>query len=201
MSPHSHSKNRRTVIIALVVTVAMFGFGFALVPLYNVFCEWAGINGKTGPKYVLSSGELEADLSRVVKVQFVTQNNEAMPWHFKPDVTQVAVHPGEVVQVDFRVFNPTDQAMVAQAVPSLSPNEGTDYFHKVECFCFTQQRLQAGEEAAMPLRFVVDKALPEHLTKLTLSYTLFDQTENQTVTAGTETPPLNADANVKPQTL
>jgi len=175
MSSQSQSKNKRTVLIALGVVVAMFGFGFALVPLYNVFCELTGINGKTGPKYVLQSGELDADLTRVIKVQFVTQNNDSMPWYFKPEITQVEVHPGEVMQVDFIARNPTSIDMVAQAVPSLSPNEGTDYFHKVECFCFTQQALKAGEETRMPLRFVVDKDLPEYLTKLTLSYTLFDQ--------------------------
>ena len=177
MSGQSGSKNKRTVLMALVVVAGMFGFGFALVPLYNVFCELTGINGKTGPKYVLQSGELDTDLTRLVKVQFVTQNNEAMPWHFKPEISQVEVHPGEMMQVDFIARNPTSRDMVAQAVPSLSPNEGTDFFHKVECFCFTQQTLKAGEEARMPLRFVVDKDLPEYLTKLTLSYTLFDQPE------------------------
>ncbi|WP_250656100.1 cytochrome c oxidase assembly protein [Alkalimarinus coralli] len=175
MNGQPQSKNKRTVLLALGVVVGMFGFGFALVPLYNVFCELTGINGKTGPKYVLQSGELEADLTRVIKVQFVTQNNEAMPWHFKPAITQVEVHPGELMQVEFIARNPTSQDMVAQAVPSLSPNEGTDYFHKIECFCFTRQALKAGEETRMPLRFVVDKDLPEYLTKLTLSYTLFDQ--------------------------
>jgi cytochrome c oxidase assembly protein subunit 11 len=173
-----NKKSKRTVIIALVVTVGMFGFGFALVPLYNVLCDIAGLNGKTGPKYVLQSGELEADLSRLVKVQFITSNNENMSWHFKPEVTQVEVHPGELMQVDFLVSNPTQHNMLAQAVPSLSPSEGADYFHKVECFCFTQQTLQAGEEARMPLRFVIDKDLPKHLAKLTLSYTLFDLTNS-----------------------
>ncbi len=182
MSQHSQSKNKRTVGIALAVVVGMFGFGFALVPLYDVFCELTGINGKTGPKYVLQEGELEIDLTRVVKVQFVTQNNENMPWHFKPEMSQVEVHPGELMQVDFIAYNPTNKDMVAQAVPSLSPNEGTEYFHKIECFCFTQQVLKAGEKTRMPLRFVVDKDLPVYLTKLTLSYTIFDQSrfENKT---------------------
>lgn len=179
MNSQFQSKNKRTVFVALGVVVGMFGFGFALVPLYNVFCELTGINGKTGPKYVLQSGELDTDLTRVIKVQFVTQNNDSMPWHFKPEMTQIDVHPGEVVEVDFIAHNPTANDMVAQAVPSLSPNEGTDYFHKVECFCFTQQALKAGEETRMPLRFVVDKELPEYLTKLTLSYTLFDQPDAQ----------------------
>lgn len=172
------NKNKRTVTIALVVTLGMFGFGFALVPLYDVLCDIAGLNGKTGPKYVLPSGEVETDFSRQIKVQFITSNNESMSWHFKPEVTQVEVHPGEIMQVDFIVSNPTQHTMLAQAVPSLSPSEGADYFHKVECFCFTQQSLEAGEDAIMPLRFVIDKDLPKHLTKLTLSYTLFDLTNS-----------------------
>ena len=173
-------EHKKTVTKLLLAVVCMFGFGFALVPLYDVFCDITGINGKTKGRYELSDAKsMTIDEKRLVRVQFTTSNNENMPGEFRPVVSEIKVHPGELISVDFFARNPTDKHMVAQAVPSLSPNEGTDYFYKVECFCFTQQALKAGEETRMPLRFVVDKDLPEYLTKLTLSYTLFDQPDAQ----------------------
>ena len=169
---------KKTVYKSLFAVVAMFGFGFAMVPLYDVFCDITGLNGKTSGRYEASRAEQHiVDATRQVRVQFVTQNNENMPWEFRPVDYQVAVNPGAMIAVDFYARNPTNKVMVAQAVPSLSPSEGTDFFHKTECFCFNRQVLQPGEEVLMPLRFVVDEALPAHLGTLTLSYTLFDQTE------------------------
>ena len=98
-----------------------------------------------------------------------------MTWKFRPVVRSVQVHPGESVTINYYAENPTDQPMVGQAVPSLAPSEGTLFFHKTECFCFNQQPLEAGESVEMPLIFIVDRDLPEHITKLTLSYTLYDQ--------------------------
>ena len=170
--------NKRTVYKSLFAVVAMFGFGFAMVPLYDVFCDITGLNGKTAGRYEASKVQDHVvDSNRKVRVQFVTQNNENMPWEFRPVDYQVNVNPGAMIAVDFYARNPTNKPMVAQAVPSLSPSEGTDFFHKTECFCFNRQVLKPGEEVLMPLRFVVDEALPKHLGTLTLSYTLFDQTE------------------------
>ena len=160
--------------------VGMFAFGFALVPLYDVFCEITGINGKTGGRYE-ASAETDADVTRTVQVQFLAQNGPGMPWTFRPVTRSIEVHPGEPVTVNFYAENATAEAMVGQAVPSLSPSEGTLYFHKTECFCFTQQPLEAGESVEMPLVFIVDQALPEHITKLTLSYTLYDQSKQAKV--------------------
>jgi cytochrome c oxidase assembly protein subunit 11 len=174
----SNQANRRTVIKSLFAVCAMFAFGFAMVPLYDVFCDITGLNGKTsGPYDEQLVKTHQVDENRKVRVQFVTQNNEGMPWEFRPVEYQVKVNPGRMIAVDFYARNPTGKPMVAQAVPSLSPSEGTDYFHKTECFCFNRQVLAPGEEVLMPLRFVVDEELPEHLQTLTLSYTLFDQTE------------------------
>lgn len=168
--------HKKTVTKLLLAVVCMFGFGFALVPLYDVFCDITGINGKTKGRYELSDDKrMTIDESRLVRVQFTTSNNENMPWEFRPVVSEIKVHPGELISVDFFARNPTDKHMVAQAVPSLSPSQGIDYFHKTECFCFNQQALGPREEVLMPLRFVVDKALPQELRVLTLSYTLFDQ--------------------------
>ncbi len=172
---NAQMNHRRTVIKSVLIVLGMFGFGFAMVPLYDVFCDITGLNGKTSGRYELGERPLQVDESRQIRVQFVTQNNDGMPWEFRPTVTEIKVHPGELIQVDFYAKNPTARRMVAQAVPSLSPSQGTDYFHKTECFCFNQQILEAGEDTLMPLIFVVDTALPEHLRVLTLSYTLFDQ--------------------------
>jgi cytochrome c oxidase assembly protein subunit 11 len=163
----------------LVLTVAgMFGFGFALVPLYDVFCEITGVNGKTGAQVAYEATAADVDVTRTVTVQFASQNNGAMGWEFRPMQAQVEVHPGALNEVKFYARNPTALRMVGQAVPSISPSVGTDYLHKTECFCFTQQVLEAGQSIEMPVRFFIDKALPTDVHKLTLSYTLFDVTAN-----------------------
>src|SRR5680860_1363508 len=136
--------NARVVGWCLASAVGMFAFGFALVPLYDVFCDITGINGKTSGRYV-STERTAADMTRTIKVQFLAQNGPDMPWVFRPVARSVEVHPGEATTVTFYAENPTDRDMVAQAVPSLSPSEGTLYFHKTECFCFNQQPLAAGE--------------------------------------------------------
>lgn len=177
-----HNPHSSTIKKSLLVVVSMFAFGFALVPLYDVFCDLTGLNGKTSGRYEVTE-PLQVDENRQVKVQFITHNNESMPWEFRPVKSEVRVKPGEMVQIDFFAKNPTSKTMVAQAVPSLSPSQGTDYFHKTECFCFNQQVLEPNEEVLMPLIFVVDAALPQELNVLTLSYTLFDQTKTQKVAA------------------
>lgn len=161
----------------LLATVGMFGFGFALVPLYNVFCDITGLNGKTGGRYE-AAAEVRVDTSREVTVQFMARNNVGMNWEFRPEVAQVKVHPGAMMEVSFYARNPSQNDMVAQAVPSVAPSRAADHLRKTECFCFTQQVLTAGEEVHMPLIFFVDQDIPEDVTKLTLSYTLFDITGN-----------------------
>jgi cytochrome c oxidase assembly protein subunit 11 len=168
----------KVVARLLMTVVGMFAFGFALVPIYDVFCEWTGLNGKTGGPYAYEAETTEVDTSRVVTIQFVASNNANMSWEFRPMQNQVEVHPGELTEVKFYARNPSATAIVGQAVPSVTPFKGADYLHKTECFCFTQQVLAAGEEIEMPLLFFIDKALPEDISKLTLSYTLFDVTAN-----------------------
>lgn len=176
----SGRSNTRVVGWCVAGVVGMFAFGFAMVPLYDVFCEITGINGKTAGRYQPTE-EVAADTTRTVTVQFLASKGPDMPWEFRPVVRSVQVHPGEPTTVNFFASNPTGAAMVGQAVPSLSPSEGTLYFHKTECFCFNQQPLEAGESTEMPLIFIVDRDLPEHITKLTLSYTLYDQSKQASV--------------------
>ena len=168
--------NARVIGWCLSGVVGMFAFGFALVPLYEVFCEITGINGKTGGRYEASATQ-QVDENRTVTVQFLASNGPGMTWKFRPVVRSVQVHPGESVTINYYAENPTDQPMVGQAVPSLAPSEGTLFFHKTECFCFTQQVLQPGESVEMPVRFIVDPAVPAQVKHLTLAYTLFDVSE------------------------
>ena len=156
----------------MFVVIGMFGFGFALVPLYDVFCDLTGINGKTGDQIALSDG-MKVDDSRVVEVEFVASLNANMPWEFRPVQHSVKVHPGEPTRIEYVAVNRTDRAIVGQAVPSVAPGRAAEYFQKTECFCFTEQKLEAGEEKQMPVIFVVDPNLPEDVSQLALSYTFF----------------------------
>ena len=160
----------------VVLVVAMFAFAmWVMPPLYDALCEVLGINGKTGGRYEVVESNI--DTERTVKVQFVAQNNEQMPWEFGPNISQVVVHPGEATTVTFHAKNTQDKFMVSQSIPSIVPSRAAEYFHKTECFCFNQQPLEAGEKADMPLRFIVDRDLPKDVHVITLSYTIFDVTE------------------------
>jgi len=168
-------KNQRSFARIAVVAVAMFGFGYLLVPLYDVFCEITGLNGKTGRVTAAEvASSYEPDLNRTVTVQFVANNNSDMPWDFKPVTSSMQVHPGQMYGTTFIASNGTGRDMVGQAVPSVAPTKASRYFNKTECFCFDQQPLAAGETKDMPLRFIVDPRLPKGVKTLTLAYTLFD---------------------------
>lgn len=155
----------------------MFAFGFALVPLYDVFCDLTGLNGKTS-KTAYSPVEVNVDTSRTITVQFLAANNDNMNWIFKAHKKMIKVHPGQAITTSFYAENPASHNMYAQAIPSISPSRAAEYFHKTECFCFNQQRLQSGESIDMPLNFIVDQDLPKDIKTITLSYTLFDVTKN-----------------------
>ena len=171
-SGHGQASNKKVIGKLLITVVAMFGFGFALVPLYDVFCNLTGLNGKTGTQ-ISSSETFEVDTSREIKVEFITSLNEYMPWEFKAIQDSVKVHPGEPIKVDFLVRNKTDKDMIGQAIPSVSPGIAAKYFQKTECFCFTEQALKAGEEKVMPVVFIVDPSVSEDVHEITLSYTFF----------------------------
>ncbi len=158
-----------------LAVIAMFGFAFAMVPLYNVLCDALGINGKPTGRLAYQTGQ--EDKSRWVTVQFIAINDRNMDWAFKPLVSSVKIHPGELTTVEFFAKNPEAQAVVAQAIPSIAPSEGAKYLQKTECFCFSQQTLKAGEEVNMPVKFYIEPSLPDYIHTLTLSYTLFNVTQ------------------------
>ena len=169
-----------TALKLSAVAAAMFAFVFVvMVPLYNVLCDALGINGKT-VNQAYKSVPAMVDESREVTVQFVAVNNGGMPWGFAPDTRVMRVHPGAANGVVFKALNPTDNSMVAQAIPSVSPGRAAAYFHKTECFCFDEQVLAGQSGAEMSLQFIVDQDLPRDIHTITLSYTLFDVTDTAT---------------------
>jgi len=181
------SDNPTTDTVTKLVAVAVFMFAFVflvMVPLYNVLCDALGINGKTnGEAY--TSVQAGVDETRLVSVQFVATNNEGMPWEFGPSTTVMKVHPGAVNETVFLARNPLPKAMIAQAIPSISPSRAVAYFHKTECFCFNQQPLDGGAAAELPLQYIVDRDLPADIHTITLSYTIFDVTDMASGTVAT----------------
>jgi cytochrome c oxidase assembly protein subunit 11 len=169
-------KNYRLVRLLLIVVIGMFGFGYALVPLYNVLCEITGLNGKQN---VIPADKVtyKVDSSRQINVEFLTSINQQVPLDFKAQTSQLTINPGRYYTVNFTATNKSERPMLAQAIPSFSPGLVAKYFEKVECFCFNQQSFQAGETKVMPMRFVVKPELPEQYKTITLSYTFFDNTD------------------------
>lgn len=156
-----------------ILTIAMFGFGYLLVPFYNVFCEVAGINGKTGTIAREEAEKLSVDENRMVTVEFDTNINGSLPWSFRSEQHELRVHPGEITDAMFVVENHSDKTVVGQAIPSVAPQLASLYFKKTECFCFSQQTLAPRERKEMLVRFVVNSDLPEDISTMTLSYTFF----------------------------
>jgi len=165
---------RKQILKLVAIPVLMFGFGFALVPLYSVFCHVTGINGKTGRVEAATVDARQVDLSRTISVKFLANTATGLAWKFEPVVKSMEVHPGQIYPAMYRASNRSDKDTVGQAIPSLAPSEASLYFNKTECFCFTQQTLKAHETRDMPIRFVIDPKLPEDIVEVTLSYTFFN---------------------------
>jgi len=171
------ASSRTTTWKLLLIVVGMFGFGFLLVPIYDVLCKVTGLGGRTGGLYVYDPAKVQPDDSRSIKVSFVTNTNDGMTWAFRAEQGAMHVHPGELNEAKFYVRNTSDHTMVAQAVPSLAPGNAAEFFHKTECFCFNRQVLEPGQELEMPMRFFLSPDLPRSVESIQLSYTLFDVTQ------------------------
>jgi cytochrome c oxidase assembly protein subunit 11 len=162
--------NRKLLTKLVVIAVAMFGFGYLLVPFYEKICEVTGLREIAQPDPVENT---QVDASRDVRLE-LDSNVRKLAWQFRPLEPLIDVHPGEVRQVMFEVVNTTDRPLTGQAVPSYAPREAGEYFKKLECFCFAKQTLQPGERRQMPVVFVIDRALPADISTITLSYTFFE---------------------------
>ena len=174
MEPRDNNEisNRALTVRLLLLAVAMFGFGYLLVPLYDVFCQITGFGGRTN-----TTAEVAAerpDYSRTIRVEFVTTVNEYAPWEFSAELDSMEVTPGKMYYANFMARNLTEDKKVGQAVPSVAPISASDHFKKIECFCFENQAFLANEERAMPLQFIVDPNLPEFVDTITLQYTFYD---------------------------
>ena len=156
-----------------MIPLLMFGFGFALVPLYDVFCDITGLNGKTGRIEASEIDTTQVDTSRTIEVRFLASTNNGLPWQFEPLVKKMEIHPGQVYEAVFRVRSASEQATLGQAVPSVSPGLAAEHFNKTECFCFTKQELAGRETRDMPMRFIVGTDISEDIEEITLSYTFF----------------------------
>jgi len=171
MSPEQAVANRRMLARLSIVALAMFGFGFALVPFYDSICVALGINSLV--ERAKPAANTQVDMTRAVTVEF-DANAHGMPWRFQPAVRYMEVHPGQLVQVDYEVANVRSSAVTGQAVASYGPALAGRFFRKLDCFCFTQQTLAAGETRRMSVSFVIDAALPADINTITLSYTFFE---------------------------
>jgi cytochrome c oxidase assembly protein subunit 11 len=168
MKPHS-----RMALQLGAVAIAAFGFGFALVPLYDVMCTVTGFGNK---KNLTTASALPAqvDESRIVTVEFIADLPTVGRWNFRPMVASMQVTPGRLYSAEFIAENLTGRATTGQAVPDIAPSKAAAFFHKTECFCFTPQHFEAGQTRDLQVRFFVDPALPTYVDRITLSYTFYD---------------------------
>ncbi len=165
---------KNSAIKLSLIAVAMFGFGYLLVPLYDVLCDITGLNGKSQNITQQQQANFEVDESRTITVEFVTTLNQGMSWDFEAGTNKMQVHPGKPYQASFFVKNKTNHSIIGQAIPSIAPNVAANHFIKTECFCFNNQLLEAGQSMEMPVVFVINPALPDRIKTVTLSYTYFD---------------------------
>lgn len=168
----SRDSRRRHTVALLILAAGMFGFAFALVPLYDAFCEWTGLNGRTAARVSDVTAVAPAG-DREVTIQFLAQVANGLPWEFRPVDSELRVRVGVPATTRFYVRNRASSALTGQAVPSIAPSAAAPHLNKLECFCFAQQRLDAGAATQMPVTFYVDADLPKQVRTLTLSYTLF----------------------------
>jgi cytochrome c oxidase assembly protein subunit 11 len=169
--------NRRMLGKLAVMTVGMFAFGYAMVPLYKHICEALGINvlavsERLVPGNSTAAANTQVDTSRTITVEF--DANTFGPWSFKPAQASVQVHPGQLATVMYEFQNVQPRRMAAQAIPSYAPRNAAPHFNKLECFCFDQYTLEPGEKKEWPVAFVIDPKLPKDVTTITLSYTFFE---------------------------
>ncbi len=166
------AKNKVTLKYLIVLTLVMFGFGFAMVPLYNVLCETTGLNGKTSGYSALSTAPI--DVSRTIDVQFLATDNSELPWTFIPLIKEVTVYPGENKEVAFYAKNNSGHTMTVQSIPSVTPGISAKYLRTTECIGVERQTFKNNEARDIPVLFHIDPQLPKNINTITISYTLFD---------------------------
>jgi cytochrome c oxidase assembly protein subunit 11 len=175
MNPETKRANRKLLFKLLGFSAGAFAFGYALIPLYDVLCDVTGYGNerRLAEKSVI---DVRPDKTREITVEFLAELPSNGNFEFRPVVASMKVHPGQLYTADFIAKNLTGRDTVAQAVPAIAPTKVAPFFHKTECFCFTPQAFKRGEERALPVRFVIDPAIPAYVDRLTLAYTFYDET-------------------------
>ncbi len=166
--------NKRLAARLAGAALLMFAFGYALVPLYDAFCDLTGLGGKTGSRAARPSGA-EVDGSRLITVELIAGTDAGLPWEFRPLVARIRLHPGELREVRFFAENRSPTAITGRAVPSVTPGPAARFLSKIECFCFSDQRLVPFEARTLPVLFSVSPRIPRDLSTLTLAYTFFEK--------------------------
>lgn len=174
MNIQQQKKGRRTSLLLGGIGVGMFAFGFALVPLYNLLCSVSGINGIATSANQAEMMMTQVDNSRLVTVEFDSTLNAGLPWKIERPTRKLKVHPGEIHNISYRATNLSNETIKVQAIPGITPWQATEFFNKIQCFCFDTQTLGPGESQDMNLQFIVDKGLPEKYKTITLSYTFMN---------------------------
>ena len=172
------NENNNLLRKLIVVAIIMFAFGYALVPLYKKICEVTGVYDLTKPDEIVNT---QVDESRTVVMEFDANTRSDIGWQLVPLDFKMDVHPGELVHATFRLTNPTDTSFDAQAIPSYGPQHAAQFVKKLECFCFTQQTINAGETRDFSVVFVLDPTLPSDVGTVTLSYTMFEIEGTKTI--------------------
>lgn len=165
------NENRALTLRLAAAAVAMFGFGYLLVPFYYLMCDVIGIGGRTAD--AVAEAPAAVDENRRIAVEFLTSVNEYAPWEFRPDISSLEVEPGRLYTVSFHARNLTQRPLTGQAIPSVAPGQSARYLKKVDCFCFRSQDFAPGETRELTVQFYLDPALPDYVDRLTLSYTMF----------------------------
>ncbi|MBM4195822.1 MAG: cytochrome c oxidase assembly protein [Gammaproteobacteria bacterium] len=163
--------NRSLTLRLVALAIGMFGFGYLLVPLYDLLCEITGIGGRN--VQAVTAIPVAMDEQRTITVEFLASVNEYAPWEFAPAVTELAVHPGQLQTVKFRARNLTDHPLTGQAIPNVAPGGAAQYVNKTECFCFQEQKFEPQETRELVVQFYLDRNLPSYVDRVTLSYTMF----------------------------
>ena len=192
--PHPRAAKKSHAMVVgkmLAFAVGMFGFGYAMVPIYDIICDITGLNGKTGRVSIAEAEAAKADENREVIVEFTSTINASGAWNFRPTVFEMRVKPGQTYQTAYFAENLTDRTTVGRATPSVSPSAAAKYFNKTECFCFTEQLFEPRASKDMPLVFIVDPDLPINVDRITLSYTFFNSNSaEKTASLGSSLTPL-----------
>ncbi len=171
LQKYKNKDNNRIVKQLVIMALGMFAFGFALIPLYDIFCEVTGFRTQNERDEITQA--MQIDKERLITVEFIANNSQDGAWEFRPVVSKIQVNPGQIYNVNYYAKNLVNSKVVGTATPDVKPVEMNKHFKKLECFCFTQQEFDAHEAREMPVQFVIDPNVPKHIERMTLSYTFF----------------------------